>query len=311
MDDKLVIVMIAAYNAEEYICETIESILVQSYKNFKVVICDDCSTDQTVNKIEGFKDRRIELIKNSENLGKSVCLNKIIEATDGDFYMMQDADDTSHPDRIKLLVSFIELNPSVDLIMSGYQLIIDNESCCPRGTDLTINECQELVAQYKMPSHDPTMFIKAVVVSEVRFDRTLRIGQGLDFILRVGEKYNISVIENVLYNYRVHPSSITRMKRKKRNTMISKIKLEAYERRKVNSKIPIINYPHANSDSDKYNNLYVHFIESVRYLLQRRKIKNAFCVSFKSIRYGNFVMINYYKPLAIAIINLGLIRCYP
>ena len=60
-------VCIPSYNSENYIAETIESVLSQTYTNFELVITDDCSTDGTINVIKGYKDFRIHLIKNEKN----------------------------------------------------------------------------------------------------------------------------------------------------------------------------------------------------------------------------------------------------
>ena len=81
MDKVEVSICIPVYNAEEYIERTIESILNQKFSNFELIIIDNCSTDNTVDKINQFKDTRIRFYKNETNLGMvknwNECLKKI------------------------------------------------------------------------------------------------------------------------------------------------------------------------------------------------------------------------------------------
>ena len=64
-------VLLATYNGEKYIKEQIESILSQTYKNIKLIISDDCSSDKTVEILKEYekKDNRIELYIQKQNLG--------------------------------------------------------------------------------------------------------------------------------------------------------------------------------------------------------------------------------------------------
>ena len=69
MSEELVSVCIPAYNSGRFIVRTIESILNQTYKNIEIVVVDDCSSDDTVDKVKSIKDDRIKLIVNEANLG--------------------------------------------------------------------------------------------------------------------------------------------------------------------------------------------------------------------------------------------------
>ena len=67
----MISIALASYNGEKYIREQLCSILEQDYKDWELVICDDCSKDSTINIIKEFeeKDNRIKLVINEENLG--------------------------------------------------------------------------------------------------------------------------------------------------------------------------------------------------------------------------------------------------
>ncbi|MEK7600446.1 MAG: glycosyltransferase family 2 protein [Patescibacteria group bacterium] len=81
----IVSVLTPAFNEEQYICETIESILNQTYKNFEYIICDDCSTDRTWEIIQRYAsiDDRIIAIRNDRNLGIAGIKNRLISMSRG------------------------------------------------------------------------------------------------------------------------------------------------------------------------------------------------------------------------------------
>ena len=65
----LVSILMNCYNVEKFIHKSIKSILLQSYKNFELIIFDDASKDQTLKVIKSFKDKRIKFFKNKKHLG--------------------------------------------------------------------------------------------------------------------------------------------------------------------------------------------------------------------------------------------------
>jgi glycosyltransferase involved in cell wall biosynthesis len=89
----LVSVCIPSFNGEEFIATTLESILTQTFADFEVVIADDKSTDRTVPIIKGFKDPRIRLIENEQNLGLGRNWNKVLSSAQGEYVKLLGDDD--------------------------------------------------------------------------------------------------------------------------------------------------------------------------------------------------------------------------
>ncbi len=87
------------YNTQRYLSRAIQGILDQTYTNFELIICDNCSTDQSVAIAEEFarKDARIRLIQNKRNVGYAGNLHKVTSLATGDFMIVHCADDFSHP----------------------------------------------------------------------------------------------------------------------------------------------------------------------------------------------------------------------
>ena len=83
----------SVYNGAEFLRETIESVLKQTYTNFEFIIADNASTDETVSIIRSYNDSRIKLTVNEKNKGYVVNLNSMIKEATGKYIIRQDADD--------------------------------------------------------------------------------------------------------------------------------------------------------------------------------------------------------------------------
>src|ERR1700752_3454291 len=130
MDKKvsLVSVIMPAYNCEKYVKKAIDSILNQTYSNFELLIADDCSKDSTKNIIDSYTDNRIKRFHNETNMGYLQASNKLFKECEGDFITFQDADDYSAPNRLELLISFLEKNSSYSCVGSNVIKVDDSDN---------------------------------------------------------------------------------------------------------------------------------------------------------------------------------------
>lgn len=112
------------YNSENFILETIESILQQTYKNWELILIDDYSQDNTLKLVTPFlsKHSNIRLIKNEENCGAAISRNKGIETSKGDYIAFLDADDLWKPNKLEQQISFMQ-SKQCDVCFSSYDLI--------------------------------------------------------------------------------------------------------------------------------------------------------------------------------------------
>ncbi len=119
-------IAMATYNGEKFIEEQIESLLNQTYVNIEIIICDDCSTDNTFQILQDYakKDSRIKLFKNKRNLGYVKNFEKAISLCNGDYIALSDQDDIWLEKKIEILLKNIG---NYDLIHSDAYLINENE----------------------------------------------------------------------------------------------------------------------------------------------------------------------------------------
>jgi len=102
-----------AYNAEDTIAESIESVLKQSFQNFEFIIVNDGSTDNTRSIINSYNDKRIRLIDNEHDTVQS--LNIGLKVSTGKYIARMDAGDIMHIDRLKLQHSIMEEFPEITI----------------------------------------------------------------------------------------------------------------------------------------------------------------------------------------------------
>lgn len=110
MNNTLVSIITPTYNSGEFIAETIDSILSQSYKNWELLITDDCSKDNTIEIIEQYikEDRRIKLFKLEKNSGAGVARNNSISKAQGRYIAFCDSDDRWYPEKLERQLLFMQ-----------------------------------------------------------------------------------------------------------------------------------------------------------------------------------------------------------
>lgn len=125
MDKNLPLISIAlcTYNGDKFLREQLSSILSQSYGHLEVVVCDDGSTDHTLDIVEDFaaKDARVRLYQNPQNLGFNKNFEKAISLASGEYIAISDQDDIWERDKIKLLYEHIHDN----LLIFSNSLLMD------------------------------------------------------------------------------------------------------------------------------------------------------------------------------------------
>ncbi len=120
-------IVTASYNYEKYIKETIHSILNQTYKDWEMIIVDDCSTDNSVDVIKSYNDDRIKLFVNEKNLGLKETLKHGIKEANSEWIAFLESDDVLAPDYLEKKVEIIKKYPDINLIFNDCEFFGDDE----------------------------------------------------------------------------------------------------------------------------------------------------------------------------------------
>ena len=101
---------------ETYLREAIESILNQSYRDFELLILDDCPEDNREQIVKSYVDKRIKYFQNEKNLGITPSRNKLIALAKGEYLAIFDHDDISLPDRLAKQAAVLDNNPDIGVV---------------------------------------------------------------------------------------------------------------------------------------------------------------------------------------------------
>ena len=112
------------FNSEEFISESINSVINQSYHNWELLLIDDCSTDKTIEIVNQYivENNKIKLFKSELNQGAAYSRNRGIESAQGDYIAFLDADDLWKPNKLEIQIAFMETN-QCDVCFSSYEQI--------------------------------------------------------------------------------------------------------------------------------------------------------------------------------------------
>jgi glycosyltransferase involved in cell wall biosynthesis len=200
-------VVMPVCNGAKYLVEAIKSIVNQSFTDFEFIIVDDGSTDRTVEIIHSFRERRIVLIENSDNLGNYPSRNIGMELARGKYICVMDADDISLKHRLERQFYYMETNPDVGICGSFIQtlpsgnfpkFITDNELL--KVAFLSNNQC----------SHPSLMLRKSLLLQhQVNYNQNYCYSADFDLCARGFRYFKIHNLPEVLLQYRHHPGQIS------------------------------------------------------------------------------------------------------
>ena len=307
----LISVLIPVYNAGSYLVEAVESIIKQTYSNLEIIIINDGSTDGCIATLKKVQDPRVRIL-HQDNQGKAAALNHAFEQLKGDYFVIQDADDSSCPERIEQQLACMQQHPELAAVYIRHDLILGDKQFAPNFAQTSIEACKALIDAFKIPAHDATGMYKMAFIGDMRFDKSLRIGQGVDFVLRVGEKYPVMCLGACLYTYRINYNSTIRQDVNKNNLSVNIIREKACERRQLDFELfrvsfakPSPFFKHRGGDT----HIIPHCMESVMSLKDRHQWAEAFSVGWECCLLHP-LDIFYYKPLMYALIPNKLIEVY-
>ena len=219
MNKKISIIM-GIYNCANTLPEAIDSILAQTYENWELIMCDDCSTDDTYKVAEEYKNKypeKIKLIRNEQNSKLAFSLNHCLEYATGEYVARMDGDDKSAPDRFEKQVQFLEEHPDVHLVGTAMQRFNENGL---QNVDYPPQNVDKYTMRSKVPFNHATILTYKRVYDELNgytvAERTVR-GQDCDLWYRFFYKnFNGTNMMEPLYLVREDKNAIRRRTAKRR-----------------------------------------------------------------------------------------------
>lgn len=206
-DDTLVSIVMPARNCDEFVGETIASVLAQQYRRFELIVIDDASTDRTLQVVRSFVDPRIRILENETNLGVARSLLKGIGAASGELIARMDADDVCLRSRLRRQVRYMKSNPHVGIV-GGSAILIGQ---FPPRVKLVRRRDRHIKAEmlFRSPMIHPSVLFRK---SAIPFWYDPSVGSAEDYALWVRLSGRGVVFANLalpVIRYRMHSSRTT------------------------------------------------------------------------------------------------------
>jgi glycosyltransferase involved in cell wall biosynthesis len=204
MNQPLVSVLMTAYNREQYIGTSIESVLASTFKDFELIVTDDGSDDNTVEIAKSYeqRDKRIKIFVNQKNLGDYPNRNKAAEYASGKYLKYVDADDYIYPWGLEILVSIMERFPN-----AGWGLC-SLEQNAKKPFPFQLSPYEAYTYHYMGPGlfHKAPLssIIKREVFTEAGGFAAIRMSGDFEMWHRLARRYPVVLMPHGIVWYREH-----------------------------------------------------------------------------------------------------------
>ena len=216
MNNILVSVIMSCFNeSQKELCESIESILNQSHRNFEFILVNDNPQNDRLKKIlESYKldDFRVKIINNETNIGLAKSLNKALMLSNGKYIARMDADDISYPNRLEKQLEYLESNPDCDVVSTNRDDIDENSNLIRKASAIIVkDEAIPKILKYGSIITHPSVMIKSEIIKELNGYRAFKSSQDYDLWLRMVSLHcHFHIMPEVLIKYRIRKNSITK-----------------------------------------------------------------------------------------------------
>ncbi len=250
--NSLISIAMCSYNGERFIKEQIDSILLQSYTNFELIIVDDGSKDNTIEILKEYenKDNRVKIFQNEKNLGFVKNFEKAISLCSGEYIALADQDDIWKKNKLEIFLNEIGEN----LLIYSDAILIDQHSneigkqlIRPNG-NLVKGKCNKAFIYYNCVSGNTLMFKKEIVKDILPIPEKITFHDiWIAFI--ASTLGTIAFTEDSLTYYRRYSEQVTKDTEKEYKTIFDRLK-------------------------KKENSYLLHAKNLVNYCQEFRKVKN-------------------------------------
>ena len=208
-------VIIPAYNAARYLAAALASVEAQTFADWRIMLIDDGSTDNTAEVAAPFMERlgkRFKYIK-QENQGLPAARNAAVRSSSSEYMALLDSDDIWLPDRLAESLNYLERHSSVGVSHSSVA-IVDEAGEVLETIDTPQKHGEGMIAPYiymrKVHLRCPTVTFRRRCIEMVGlFDETLRATEDRDLWFRIALHFEVGFIDKVLAHYRVSTASMS------------------------------------------------------------------------------------------------------
>ena len=200
----LVSIIIPTYNREDFLPDTIQSVLNQSYSSIELIVLDDGSTDNTIELLRGYGSN----LKwcHHPNMGEALTVNKGLRMAKGDIFCVLCSDDILYENAVHDIVRFMLHNPQIDVVYPDWYKINKKNKIILKKETFEYDFLKMISWHYCMPGPG-TFFKKDVFINTGGRDGNFIYQSDYDFWLRAGLRFKFARIPKTLAGFRIHETS--------------------------------------------------------------------------------------------------------
>jgi glycosyltransferase involved in cell wall biosynthesis len=265
-------VIIPAYNRETILPGAINSIIIQTFQDWELLVVDDCSTDNTFDVVNSFslKDKRIKYFRLEKNSGANAARNMGVKLAAAPIVSFLDSDDEMHPQNLQRQSEKFKALPDIALCYVGVDYYYENKKVSEVNNRIGGSLEKYLFSNLKgLGSSTSGFSVRKDVIEKIGgFDEAMASQQDLDLLVRVARYYTIDFIEGC--NTRMNLNSTNRIS----DNPVSVIKGEVQFMNKYELRIRELG-------------LYHHVARKLarKYALYAKDLRKAYSMLFRAIQY--------------------------
>lgn len=211
MDKPKITILVAVYNAEQYLGKCLDSLIGQSLKDIQIICIDDCSTDNSLNILNEYaeNDSRITVVRQDENRGQAVARNRGLELAEGEYTTMLDSDDWMDDDSLRLVYDSLKENDADCALFDLIMVYPDREENYAYRTDKQVFTGEEAFRLSMDWSIHGLYAIRTDIHKDYPFDTSCRLYSD-DNTSHLHFLHSNKVVRTAgRYYYRIHGQSMT------------------------------------------------------------------------------------------------------
>jgi len=218
-----VTILIPTYNRAQLLSETLDNCLLQTYKDFDIIVYDDASTDKTQDVVKQFQNKfpSLKYIKGSVNKGIGFARHFLLNALENEFGVWLDSDDLMRNDRLQKCINYMDSNKNVDIVYSYIKRFTKNNGNVVLSGELNVDTSRYSKKDYSSLKNNTTCATAFFRSSLKKYEIVDSLRYGSEDVLWLWNLLNNNIkvgqINEPLYYYRSHTGSLT---------LIKKIKIE-------------------------------------------------------------------------------------
>ena len=287
-------IILPVKNGADFVAQSIQSVLNQTYKDFNFLISDDASTDDTYAIISSFNDARISLFKQSKSLGQFGSFNYLLRQCKTSLIHFWSHDDVMAPDCIEKIINFHQENTEIALSYCGSNSIDEKGNiiipwsfdATPKILDRTLYAKFSLAYGCLAGSISQVTIDYSKIEQKIAFNDNFHVSGDFEFWTNVAENYKIGFINGQMMSIRNHKNQVTK-----------NIKNNYYA---ITEGLPIINrlagwtnIKESDIKTIKRELIFVYYFNQILFLFIKGKFKMAFeCLKLLSHQ-DNIIIIAY------------------